>query len=123
MKTAAPLKKGARLSKLSEKLDRFDAEGGGEWVSAPPCPADGLLHGDLGNGRIDLLAVIEHHPNALRQDQTPCPPAHRHPNRIERPRLWRHLRRSEERRVGKEWSVRVDIGGRRCINKNTRTRH
>jgi len=26
MKTAAPLKKGARLSKLSEKLDRFDAE-------------------------------------------------------------------------------------------------
>src|SRR3546814_19853528 len=90
MKTAAPLKKGARLSKLSEKLDRFDAEGGGEWVSAPPCPADGLLHGDLGNGRIDLLAVIEHHPNALRQDQTPCPPAHRPPNR------------TEARRVGKE---------------------
>src|SRR3546814_19737979 len=97
MKTPSPLKKGSRLSKWSEKLDRFDAEWGGEWVSAPPCPADGLLHGDLGNGRIDLLAVIEHHPNALRQDQTPCPPAHRHPNRIERPRLWR----SEERRVGK----------------------
>src|SRR3546814_19774743 len=25
--------------------------------------------------------------------------------------------RSEERRVGKEWSVRVDLGGRRIINK------
>src|SRR3546814_13331554 len=26
-------------------------------------------------------------------------------------------RRSEERRVGKEWSVRVDLGGRRNIKK------
>src|SRR3546814_19881309 len=28
--------------------------------------------------------------------------------------------RSEERRVGKEWSVRVDLGGRRIITKKTR---
>src|SRR3546814_12958982 len=27
------------------------------------------------------------------------------------------LARSEERRVGKEWSVRVDLGGRRIIKK------
>src|SRR3546814_12395509 len=27
------------------------------------------------------------------------------------------LSRSEERRVGKEWSVRVDLGGRRIIKK------
>src|SRR3546814_13012386 len=27
------------------------------------------------------------------------------------------LMRSEERRVGKEWSVRVDLGGRRIIKK------
>src|SRR3546814_12183662 len=28
--------------------------------------------------------------------------------------------RSEERRVGKEWSVRVDIGGRRIIKKKNK---
>src|SRR3546814_19045701 len=27
------------------------------------------------------------------------------------------IERSEERRVGKEWSVRVDLGGRRIIKK------
>src|SRR3546814_13067104 len=29
--------------------------------------------------------------------------------------------RSEERRVGKEWSVRVDLGGRRIIKKKRKT--
>src|SRR3546814_14681178 len=29
------------------------------------------------------------------------------------------MARSEERRVGKEWSVRVDLGGRRIIKKKT----
>src|SRR3546814_8226505 len=29
--------------------------------------------------------------------------------------------RSEERRVGKEWSVRVDLGGRRIIKKKHKT--
>src|SRR3546814_14007329 len=29
------------------------------------------------------------------------------------------LGRSEERRVGKEWSVRVDLGGRRIIKKKS----
>src|SRR3546814_11866733 len=29
-----------------------------------------------------------------------------------------HLGRSEERGVGKEWSVRVDVGGRRNIKQN-----
>src|SRR3546814_12739702 len=29
--------------------------------------------------------------------------------------------RSEERRVGKEWSVRVDLGGRRIIKKKKNT--
>src|SRR3546814_12648517 len=31
--------------------------------------------------------------------------------------------RSEERRVGKEWSVRVDLGGRRIIKKKNQHKH
>src|SRR3546814_11524628 len=31
------------------------------------------------------------------------------------------IRRSEERRVGKAWSVRVDLGGRRIIKKQTKS--
>src|SRR3546814_19877518 len=33
------------------------------------------------------------------------------------PRRSVNILRSEERRVGKEWSVRVDLGGRRIIKK------
>src|SRR3546814_16395766 len=39
-----------------------------------------------------------------------------------RPNKARELLRSEERRVGKEWSVRVDIGGRRIIKKKKHTK-
>src|SRR3546814_13664086 len=34
----------------------------------------------------------------------------------------KRCRRSEERRVGKEWSVRVDLGGRGIIKKKTTRR-
>src|SRR3546814_14721234 len=35
----------------------------------------------------------------------------------------REARRSEERRVGKELSVRVDLGGRRSIKKKKQNQH
>src|SRR3546814_7775298 len=90
-----------------------------DW-SSDVCSSDlDAIMAALRSGKI--LAPIEHDPG------------HRQDGKGDLNKLalavWRHAEpfagtladryRSEERRVGQEWSVRVDLGGRRIIKKKT----
>src|SRR3546814_15330295 len=71
--------------------------------------------------RIDEVLVIGRQPlraqNTAREPVADHQQRRRHRDRADRQQ---HAARSEERRVGKEVSVRVDLGGRRNIKKKKR---
>src|SRR3546814_17942470 len=78
-----------------------------DW-SSDVCSSD-LVRVDLGTDMLPALALGA---------EKPDPDVMRRPPRARGARLLR----SEARRVGKEWSVRVDLGGRRILKKNSTER-
>src|SRR3546814_17922078 len=107
-----------RISDWSSDVCSSDLERAVLFHCFAGCTADAIMAA-LRSGKI--LAPIEHDPG------------HRQDGKGDLNKLalavWRHAEpfagtladryRSEERRVGQEWSVRVDLGGRRIIKKKT----